>query len=103
MDGEKRNPLAPDVPTYKEIGYNVEGLTFFGLYAPIGTPKPILEKIYSETKKIVEKPDFQKKFLLGRGLDSVLSSPDEFEKDLVKEREIARRIIIQSGLYPHVK
>jgi len=103
MDGDKRNPLAPDVPTFKEAGYDVEGLTFFGLYAPIGTPKPILEKIYAETKKIVEKPDFQKKFLLGRGLVPVLSSPDEFEKDLVKERQVAKRIIIESGLYPHVK
>jgi tripartite-type tricarboxylate transporter receptor subunit TctC len=103
MDGDKRNPLAPEIPTFKEAGYPVEGLTFFGLYAPIGTPKPILEKIYSETKKIVSKPDFQKKFLEGRGLVPVLSSPDEFEKDLVKERQVALRIIKESGLYPHVK
>jgi tripartite-type tricarboxylate transporter receptor subunit TctC len=103
MDGDARNPLAPEIPTFKEAGYPVEGLTFFGLYAPIGTPKPILEKIYSETKKIVSKPDFQKKFLEGRGLVPVLSSPDEFEKDLVKERQVALRIIKESGLYPHVK
>jgi len=103
MDGDKRNPLAPEIPTFKEAGYPVEGLTFFGLYAPIGTPKPILEKIYSETKKIVSKPDFQKKFLDGRGLVPVLSSPDEFEKDIVKERQVALRIIKESGLYPHVK
>jgi tripartite-type tricarboxylate transporter receptor subunit TctC len=100
---DQRDPLAPEIPTFKEAGYDVEGLTFFGLFAPIGTPKPILDRIYSETRKIVSKPDFQKKFLLGRGLVSVLSSPDEFEKDLVKERQIALQIIKDSGLYPHIK
>jgi tripartite-type tricarboxylate transporter receptor subunit TctC len=103
MDGDQRNPLVPEVPTFKEIGYDVKGLTFFGLYAPIGTPKPILERIYSETKKIASKPDFRKTFLIERGLVSVLSSPDEFEQDLVKERQIALQIIKDSGLYPDVK
>ena len=103
MDGDQRNPLAPEIPTFKEAGQPVEGTTFFGLYAPTGTPKPILERLYSETKKIVSKPEFQKRFLFGRGLVSVLSSPDEFEKNLVQESAIALRIIKQSGLYPNVK
>ena len=103
MDGDQRNPLAPKIPTFKEAGQPVEGTTFFGLYAPMGTPKPIIERLYSETKKIVSKPEFQKRFLFGRGLVSVLSSPDEFEKNLVHERAVALRIIKQSGLYPNVK
>jgi tripartite-type tricarboxylate transporter receptor subunit TctC len=103
MDGDKRNPLAPEIPTFKEAGHPVEGTTFFGLYAPIGTPKAILNRLHSETKKIVEQPEFQKRFLLGRGLVSVLSSPEEFEKNLVDERRIALQIIKDSGLYPNVK
>jgi tripartite-type tricarboxylate transporter receptor subunit TctC len=103
IDGDKRNPLAPDVPTFKEAGYDVPGIPFHGLYAPMGTPKPILEKIYAETKKIVSKPDFEKRFVTGRGLVSVLNSPDEFDKELVSERQIALQIIKDSGLYPHVK
>ena len=103
MDGDTRNPLAPEIPNFKETGNPVAGITFFGLYAPIGTPKPILERIQRETKKIVEKPEFQKRFLFGKGLVSVLSTPDEFEKNLVEERKIALQIIKSSGLYPHVK
>ena len=99
----RRNPLVPEVPTFAQAGHPVAGTTFFGLYAPMGTPKPIIERIYAETKKIVSKPDFQKKFLIGRGLASVLSTPDEFEKNLVEERAIAHDIIKRSGLYPNVK
>jgi tripartite-type tricarboxylate transporter receptor subunit TctC len=103
IDGDKRNPLAPGVPTFKEAGYDVPGIPFHGLYAPMGTPKPILEKIYAETKKIVSKPDFEQRFVTGRGLVSVLNSPDDFDKELVKERQVALQIIKDSGLYPHVK
>jgi tripartite-type tricarboxylate transporter receptor subunit TctC len=103
MDGDKRNPLAPEVPTFKEAGYEVKGTTFFGLYAPMGTPKAIRDRLQTETKKIVEQPEFQKRFLYGRGLVPVLSSPDEFEKNLVEERAAALQIVKDSGLYPHVK
>jgi tripartite-type tricarboxylate transporter receptor subunit TctC len=103
MDGDTRSPLAPKIPTFKEAGFDVKGVTFFGLYAPMGTPKTILARLQSETKKIVAKAEFQEKFLLKRGLVSVLSSPEEFDRDLVEERKIARQIIKDSGLYPNVK
>lgn len=103
VDGDQRNPLVPEIPTFKEAGHPVAGTTFFGLFAPTGTPKPIVERLYRETKKIVSNPDFQKKFLIGRGLEPVLSSPDEFEKNLVQERQVALHIIKTSGLYPNVK
>ncbi|MPZ57479.1 MAG: hypothetical protein GEU91_13455 [Rhizobiales bacterium] len=103
MDGDQRSPLAPEIPTFKEAGYPIAGTTFFGLYAPTGTPKPIIDRLYGETKKIVSKPEFQKRFLLGRGLTSVLSSPEEFEKNLVQERIDALQIVKDSGLYANLK
>jgi len=103
VDTDQRSPLAPEIPTFKETGHPVEGITFFGLFAPTGTPKPIIDRLYNESKKIVAKPEFQKKFLVARGLESVMSSPAEFEKDLVKERQIALQIIKSSGLYPNFK
>jgi tripartite-type tricarboxylate transporter receptor subunit TctC len=103
VDGERRDPLVPGIPTFNEVGFPVEGITFFGLFAPTGTPKPIIDRLYSETKKIVSKPEFQKKFLVGRGLESVMSSPEDFEKNLVQERQIALKIIKGSGLYPNIK
>ena len=46
VDGDKRSPLAPDIPTFKEIGYTEHLMaSFFGIYAPAGTPKPIIDKL----------------------------------------------------------
>ena len=40
VDGDKRSPLAPDIPTFREIGYTRHlAATFFGIYAPTGTPQ----------------------------------------------------------------
>ncbi|MFZ3358215.1 MAG: tripartite tricarboxylate transporter substrate binding protein, partial [Xanthobacteraceae bacterium] len=47
IDGDKRSPLAPEIPTFKEAGYTKHiSATFFGIYAPAGTPKPIVDKRY---------------------------------------------------------
>lgn len=103
IDGDQRSPLVPSIPTFKETGNPVAGTTFFGLYAPTGTPKPIIDRLYREFHKIVSKPEFQKKHLIARGLTAVLSSPEEFAKDLDRERVQAMQIVKNSGLYPNIK
>src|SRR5262249_51342074 len=46
VDGDKRSPLAPNIPTFREIGYEEHlQATFFGIYAPTGTPRPIIDKL----------------------------------------------------------
>ena len=58
-----RAPFAPDLPTMDEAGFPGFDVTaWFGLFAPAGTPRPIIEKINSETAKILAQPDMRKKF-----------------------------------------
>ncbi|MEW6332985.1 MAG: tripartite tricarboxylate transporter substrate binding protein [Thermodesulfobacteriota bacterium] len=54
----ERDPSAPDVPTLKELGYNVSMDLFRGVSAPQGTPAPIIEKLQGVLKKAVEDPAF---------------------------------------------
>ena len=62
VDGDKRSPLAPDIPTFKEIGYtDTSTPAFFGIYAPTGTPKPIIDKFNQAIVKVASKPEFQKR------------------------------------------
>jgi tripartite-type tricarboxylate transporter receptor subunit TctC len=103
VDGDQRSPLAPSIPTFKEAGHPIAGTSFFGLYAPTGTPKPIIDRLYKEVHKIASDPEFQQKHLIARGLTPVLSSPEEFEKDLDGERIASHTIVKTSGLYPNVK
>jgi tripartite-type tricarboxylate transporter receptor subunit TctC len=103
IDSDDRSPLAPSIPTFKEAGHPLDAMSFFGIYAPMGTPKPIVDRLYSEIKKVVSKPDFQQKVLISRGLAPVMSTPEEFAKNLEDERAAALRVIKASGLYPNVK
>jgi tripartite-type tricarboxylate transporter receptor subunit TctC len=104
VDGDTRSPLAPDIPTFKEIGYN-EYLspTFFGIYAPTGTPKPIIDKLNKAIVTAASNAEFQKRFLISRGLTPVLNSPEQFAKELETDRAEGLAVVKASGLYPSVK
>ncbi len=60
---EKRVPQFPDVPTIAETVPGYEATVAFGLYAPAGTPQPVLAKINADVKQIISEPEFRQKFL----------------------------------------
>ena len=104
VDGDKRSPLAPDIPTFREVGYKEHLMaTFFGIYAPTGTPKPIIDKLNKAIVKVASDPEFQKRNMLNRGLTPVLNSPEQFAKELEADRSEALAVVKASGLYPNVK
>jgi len=55
----KRAAAAPDVPTLKELGYDVEFSIWVGLFAPKGTPEPVIARVRAETRKVVETDQFK--------------------------------------------
>ncbi len=104
VDGDKRSPMAPNIPTFKEIGYKDHlAATFFGIYAPTGTPKPIIDKLNAAIVKIASKPEFQKRHTTPKGLTSVLNSPEQFARELEVDRAEGLAVIRASGLYPNIK
>lgn len=104
VDGDKRSALAPDIPTFRETGYTRHlAPTFFGIYAPTGTPRPLIDKFQAAVAKIASNPEFQKRHMQSRALTAVLNTPDEFAKQLAQERVEALEAIKASGLYPNVK
>jgi tripartite-type tricarboxylate transporter receptor subunit TctC len=104
VDGDQRSPLAPDIPTFVESGYkSLVNPTFFGIYAPAGTPKPIIDKMQQAIAKVASNPEFQKRHMVPRGITPVLNSPEQFAKELVQEHIEGLAIVKASGLYPDVK
>jgi len=104
IDGDTRSPLAPDIPTFKEVGYTEHiAATFFGIFAPAGTPQPIVDKLNAAIVKVESDPDFQQKFLINRGLTPVLSSAEQFAKELPADRAEGLAVVKASGLYPDAK
>jgi hypothetical protein len=55
----ERQPLMPNVPTFRELGYpSVLGETWYGVFAPVGTPKPIVDKLAAAINKITTSASF---------------------------------------------
>ncbi|HTP60477.1 MAG TPA: tripartite tricarboxylate transporter substrate binding protein [Burkholderiales bacterium] len=79
--GEKRATSMPDVPTMIEQGF--PGLTayaWWGIYAPAGTPKPIIDRMHAEMAKVLAQPDVRKSLSETLGMDLVVSTPEELQK-----------------------
>jgi tripartite-type tricarboxylate transporter receptor subunit TctC len=57
--GDKRLAALPDVPTFKELGYDVEFYIWSGLFAPAGTPAPVIAALRNAAKQAVEDPEFK--------------------------------------------
>jgi tripartite-type tricarboxylate transporter receptor subunit TctC len=56
---DKRQPYFPDVPTLKELGYDVEYYLWIGLFAPKATPAPVMKSLRDAVKQAVEDPAFK--------------------------------------------
>ena len=82
---DKRFPLLAQVPTMKEAGYNdFNVVAWFGLFAPVGTPRPLVERINKEILTMMTKQDFRERSA-ELGIDVFGSSPQELE-DYVKSQ-----------------
>jgi tripartite-type tricarboxylate transporter receptor subunit TctC len=103
VDGDERSPLAPSIPTFKELGYTLEVWTSaYSLLAPARTPKPVIDKVYNAVVKIGKDPEFQKRFIIPRGLTPVFNTPDQFAKIIEAELAIGLDVVKASKLYPDV-
>ena len=94
----KRAAAMPDMPTFEEAGVKgVVVVNWYGLIAPKGTPKTIIERIATETAKAMQSPDMMAR-LVAEGSESVRSSPQEFAAHLRAETELWTRVIKQAGI-----
>jgi tripartite-type tricarboxylate transporter receptor subunit TctC len=84
-----------------ELGYR-GNLTrvYFGLVAPAGTPKVIIDRIREDVARIGNDPVFRKKQFIDRALEPILSTPEEFARFLVEDRATSERVVKEAGLQP---
>jgi tripartite-type tricarboxylate transporter receptor subunit TctC len=95
----KRSVALPDVPTIAESG--VPGYahsSWVGMLAPAKTPQPILQRLHSETVKIVHTPEVQQR-LLREGLESNGNTPQEFSADLKEEIAKWQKVVKAAGIH----
>jgi tripartite-type tricarboxylate transporter receptor subunit TctC len=83
---DKRLPQVADIPTVGETGLpGYEATTWFGLFAPAGTPRGIVMKLNGEARTMFTDPAFQKKFMEPQMFQPLVSSPEEFDQFITAE------------------
>jgi tripartite-type tricarboxylate transporter receptor subunit TctC len=94
----KRSALAPELPTMAESGYaGFEAVPWFGLLAPTGTRKEVLDKLHDETVKTLAMPQVRKKFD-ELGLEPVGNTPEEFAAIIRQEIPAWAKVIKDAGI-----
>lgn len=98
VTSEQRVPGAPDLPTIGETlkGYSVSA--WQGLFAPAGTPRPIVEKIAAEVKRVFERPDVVAQIKNVGGEPSPMT-PDAFAAFVASERTKWKEVIKAANIH----
>ena len=99
--GSARSKALPDVPIFPELGVpKLNGGAWFGIFAPAGTPKPVVEKISADINSFLRTPEMEK-WLRDQGLEPTGMTPDQFtafiKSDLAKWRQLIGELGIKAN------
>jgi tripartite-type tricarboxylate transporter receptor subunit TctC len=96
----KRSRLNPEWPTLQEEGVkDVDASNWTALFAPKGTPQPIIDKLNAEVVKILNMPDMKERFA-GGGVDTIPSSAAELDARTKTDLARFRTIVEQANIRP---
>ena len=94
----KRLAELPNVPTFKEVGLEpVNRMAYYGILAPKGTPKEIVDKLNAATKKVLEDPAVKKR-IEDTGSIVIGNTPDEFAKQIKDEFDVYKQVVTKQKL-----
>ena len=94
---KKRNPALPNVPTFDEEGLpGIYASSWYGLMAPAGLPRPVLDKLNAEANAVLKSPDFQKR-MVDFGAEIGGGTPEDFGNFIASEIKRYESIVKASG------
>jgi tripartite-type tricarboxylate transporter receptor subunit TctC len=101
VTGDKRSHALPDVPALAEQGFKgFSALAWWGIFAPAGTPAPIMDKFHGELVKAFNQPDVRKTLTETLGMDLIVSSPAAQQKWLVDEMQRWGKVVRDNNIKP---
>ena len=93
----KRSALAPELPTIAESGLpGFDVSTWFGIFVPAGTPRPVVDRLHDEFVKALAAPDVREK-MLNLGAEPVGNTPEEFAAYVRSEAAKYAKLVKASG------
>ncbi len=99
VSSEKRHPSLPDVQTFPEAGFpELTASAWQGVYVPVGTPRPIVDKLYSAVTKVMQDPEVIDRLGTGGARPFISKSPEEFSTFTKSQNEFWGKLVKQLGL-----
>lgn len=100
MVSRERVPQLPDTPTFAEVGLpQVDAYAWFGLIAPAGTPKEIVDRLNADVNAVLKQPDVVEKFT-SAGAVPVGGSVADFERFIRTDMEKWARVVKERNIRP---
>ena len=96
VTGAKRSDVFPDVPTVAETLPGFEAVLRYGIVAPAGTPRPIVDKLNAALRQALAEPDVIAR-MARDGTNSVSSTPEEYAADIDREERKWSEVVKRSG------
>jgi tripartite-type tricarboxylate transporter receptor subunit TctC len=101
VGSEKRMPMLPNVPTMTEAGIKgFDPSSWYGLFAPAGTPAPVVNRLNAEVVKILRGAEIGS-LLLSQGAQPVGSTPEAFSAHIRAELVKWQKAVRAAGVKPH--
>ncbi len=100
LNSYSRSPLFPDIPTLKEASGEDVPPTWFGLFVPAGTPRPIIQKLHAEVVRITGDPGWRQRNFIDRAIEYAVGPTEEFARFVVESRKKAGEIAREAGIQP---
>ena len=98
VTGAARSALFPDLPTVAEAGLpGYEAVLHYGIVAPAGTPRPVVEKLNAALNAALGNDDVKKRLAV-EGAETLPTSPDEYAADIAREETKWSEIIRKAGV-----
>ena len=95
----KRSAGGPDIPAIAEGLVGFEMPSWFGLLAPAGTPRPIIDRLHQAMVRVLAIPELRE-LLVAQGADPVANTPDQFGEQIREELKLWAQFIKQTGIKP---
>jgi tripartite-type tricarboxylate transporter receptor subunit TctC len=97
VTGPKRSPVFPDLPTVAEAALpGFEAVLHYGVVAPAGTPRPVIQKLSAALREAVMAPDTKER-MAADGTEPLPSTPEEYAADIDKEETKWSAIVRKAG------
>lgn len=94
---EKRSPIFPDLPAINEALPGYSAMTWFGLWAPLGTPKEIVTRLNQSIGRILKLPDVLER-LRANGMEAGHNTPEEYNRFIAQEIAKYTRVVKDGGI-----